>query len=93
MNEADQRPRTDQIAPVQATQSAERQRQAVVERELNRRIPGAIFIVNEAGFSQWLDGKQGKTLRRDVWEQAIVAEDFEQAAQMLRDYERALKSK
>jgi len=49
--------------------------------------------MNEAGFSQWLEGKQGKALRRDVWEQAIVAGDFEQGAQMLRDYERALKSK
>jgi hypothetical protein len=93
MNETDQRPGTDQIAPAQVTQSAERQRQAIFERELNRRIPGAIFIMNEAGFAQWLDGKQGKTLRRDLWEQAIVAEDFEQGAQMLRDYERALKSK
>jgi len=93
MNETDQRPGTDQIAPAQVTQSAERQRLAIFERELNRRIPGAIFVMNEAGFAQWLDGKQGKALRRDIWEQAIVAEDFELGAQMLRDYERAQKSK
>lgn len=93
MNETGQRPQPDQIAPAQAPQTAEHQRQAIVERELNRRIPGAIFMMNEAGFSQWLDGKQGKALRRDVWEQAIAAENFEQAAQMLRNYERAQISK
>jgi hypothetical protein len=93
MNEPDQRATTDRAAPAQVAQSVETQRQAVVERELNRRIPGAIFIINEAGFSEWLDGKQGKTLRRDLWEQTMAAEDFEQAARMLRDYERALKSK
>jgi hypothetical protein len=48
--------------------------------------------MNEPGFSQWLDSKQGNARRRDVWEKAIVAEDFEQAAQMLRDYERPPKS-
>ena len=93
LSETDQRPKADQFAPVPATQTSERQRQAIVEHELNRRVSGAIFLMNEVGFSQWLDGKQGKTLRRDVWDQAIMADDFEQAARMLRDYERALKSK
>jgi hypothetical protein len=90
--ETGQRPRTDQVAPAQVTQSEENQRHVILERELNRRIPGAIFIMNEPGFSQWLDSKQGNARRRDVWEKAIVAEDFEQAAQMLRDYERPPKS-
>jgi len=96
INETDQRQRqaeADQIAAAQATQAAERQRQAVIEYELNRRVSGATDLMDEVGFSQWLDSNQGKTLRRDVWDQAITADKFDRAAQMLRDYKRVRKSK
>jgi hypothetical protein len=86
---ADSRSRSDLSAP--ANQTANLQRQAVLERELNRRVPGATFLINEAGFSQWLEGRQGSLLRREAWDQALLAEDFEKAAQMLRDYEGAPK--
>jgi hypothetical protein len=93
MKEPDRHPKADQFAPAQDTQTAERHRQSVIEHELNRRVSGATFLMNEIEFSQWLDGKQGKVLRRDLWDQAIMAESFERAAQMLRDYERSLRSK
>jgi hypothetical protein len=93
MKEPDRHLKADQFAPAQDTQTAERQRQSVIEHELNRRVSGATFLMNEIEFSQWLDGKQGKVLRRDLWDQAIMAESFERAAQMLRDYERSLRSK
>ena len=93
MQEPSLRPMTDRTAQAPVAQSAEPQGQAEVERELNRRVPGAIFIINEAGFAEWLGGRQGKALRRDLWERAMAAEDVEQAARMLRDYERALKLK
>jgi hypothetical protein len=93
MNATDERPKVDQIAPVQNTQTAERQRQASIEYELNRRVSGATFLMNEAGFARWLDGKQGKSLRRDAWDKAILAESYERAAQMLRDYEGTLNAR
>jgi hypothetical protein len=85
MAAASQQPKADQTAGLES--------RARFEQELNRRVPGAIFVMHEAEFSQWLDGKQGKTPRRNLWEQAVLSGDFEQAAQVLRDYERELKSK
>ena len=93
LNETDQRPKADPIVPAETGQSAERQRQALVEQELNQRVPGAIFLMNEAGFAQWLDGRQGTMPRRDAWNRAILTDDFEQAVQLLREYERGRKSK
>ena len=93
MNATDRHPKADQSVPGHAAQTAERGWKADFEHELNRRVPGAIFLMNETGFSQWLDGKQGKTPRRALWEQAVRAGDFEQAAQLLREYERVQKSK
>lgn len=93
MNKADQRPKADPVSPAYATQTAGGKREAVFEQEMNLRIPGATFLMNEAAFSQWLDGRQGKAPRRDLWDQAILAEDFEQAAKILRDYERESKSR
>jgi hypothetical protein len=93
VKEAGQHPGAGRNEPVQGAQPGERQRQAVVELELNRRVLGATFLMNEPGFSQWLDGKQGRLPRRDLWEQALLAGNMEQAALMLREYERALKSR
>lgn len=93
LSKTDQRPKDDEFVPLRATQTEERDRQAIFESEVNRRFPGATFLMNEVGFSQWLDSMQGTALRRDLWEKARLANDFEQVVQMLRDYERKPTSK
>lgn len=88
-----QRALADQAAIARAKQESERRRLATIEYELNRRVPGATDLMNEKAFDLWLDGAQGKTLRRDAWDQAIVSEKFDRAAQMLRDYKSKRQSK
>jgi hypothetical protein len=76
-----QRAESDRVAASQANKAAERQREAVIEYELNRRVPGAASLMQESDFWNWLNVSQGKTLRRDVWDQAISTEKFDRAAQ------------
>lgn len=96
IDDSEQRQRrveVDRAAAEQANQTAARQREAVIEYELNRRVPGATRLMQGRDFWNWLNVRQGRTLRRDVWDQAIETDRFDRAAQMLRDYRSTLRSR